>query len=60
VHTTTYKGKRVLIRTRSGKAFVGRFMEKHTTYIVIDVGGEQKCVTTKDLLSMSIYKHGKR
>lgn len=52
-HTSTYKGKRVLVRLRDGRYIVDRFMDKKRGKIFLKDFGE---VTTEDLLTMSIYR----
>jgi len=52
-HTSTYKGKRVFIRLKSGVAFIGKFLDKKASYVFLD----NRTVPIKDIKSFSIFKN---
>lgn len=51
-HTSTYTGKRVLIRMKDGTKFVAKFLEKKSGRVVLDTGS----ISVKNPDSMSIYR----
>lgn len=52
-HTSTYQGKRVMIRLKSGEQVVGKFMGKKNRYVILD----KWIVPIAMIKSFSIYKN---
>jgi hypothetical protein len=55
-HTSTYKGKRVYVRLKSGERIVGRFEEKVDKYIWID----GRKIPKGDIKAFAIYRGNER
>ena len=51
-HTSTYKGKRVYVRLRSGERFVGKFIDKNGHFIWIDT----RKIPIADVKAFAIYR----
>lgn len=52
-HTSTYQGKRVLIRLKNGKMFVGKFLDKKSHFVFLD----NMKISIALIKSFSIYKN---
>lgn len=51
-HTSTYKGKRVYIRLKSGERFVGKFMDKNGHFLWID----ERKIPIAEVKAFAIYR----
>lgn len=52
-HTSTWKGKRVYVRLKSGREFVDKFMEKTGNYVIFK---EQGKINRGEIAAFSIYR----
>jgi len=52
-HTSTYKGKRVIIRLKTGQKIVGKFLDKKQSYVFLD----NIKIQIPLIKSFSIYKN---
>lgn len=55
LHTSTYKGKRILIILKDGQKIVDKFKDKKSGWIITEEYGK---ISTKLVKSMTIYKAG--
>lgn len=68
-HTSTHKGKRVQIKTRDGYTIIGKFNDKRSGKVIINVelvtdkagevgkiNGIPMCIPINNIRVMSIYK----
>ncbi len=53
LHTSTYKGKRILIILKDGKKIVDKFKDKKSGWIITEEYGK---ISTSLVKSMTIYK----
>ncbi len=57
LHTSTNKGKRILIILKDGRKIVDKFKDKKSGYIITEEHGK---ISTSLVKSMTIYKAGGR
>lgn len=53
LHTSTQKGKRVLIILKNGDKIIGKFKDKKSGYVILEEHGKIK---TSDMKAMTICK----
>lgn len=51
-HTSTYRGKRVYVRMKTGERFVAKFIERKGRFIVFD----SRMVDSGDVKAFAIYR----
>ncbi len=56
LHTSTYKGKRILIILKDGTKLIGKFKDKKSGYIITEEHGR---ISTDTVKAMTICKQGK-
>jgi small nuclear ribonucleoprotein (snRNP)-like protein len=52
-HTSTYKGKRVYVRLKSGERIVGKFQDKTGNFVTID----GRKIPKGDIKAFTIYRN---
>lgn len=52
-HTSTYKGKRVIIILKNGEQLIGKFMDKKAHFVILD----KFKIPIAMIKSFSIYKN---
>lgn len=56
-HLSVQPGKRVILHMRSGDNIIGKFLERKSSRVLVDIGlGIQATIPTKDIRTISIYK----
>ena len=55
LHTSTYKGKRILIILNDGTQLMGRFKDKKSGYVITEEHGR---IATSSMKAMTICKAG--
>lgn len=53
LHTSTYKGKRILIILKDGTKIIDKFKDKKSGYVYTENNGK---ISTKIMKAMTIYK----
>lgn len=55
LHTSTYKGKRILIILKNGDKLIGKFKDKKSGFIITEEHGK---ISTSLVKAMTLYKPG--
>ncbi|NBV42554.1 hypothetical protein EBR96_07285 [bacterium] len=55
LHTSTYKGKRILIILKDGQKLIGKFKDKKSGYVITEEHGR---IATGQIKAMTICKGG--
>lgn len=53
LHTSTYKGKRILIILKNGEKLIGRFKDKKSGFVITEEHGR---ISTSQIKAMTICK----
>jgi hypothetical protein len=57
VHKGTYRGRRVLLKLKSGERIVGRFEDGRGHYIVVEIDGALRRIPRGEIVMQTIYHH---